>query len=109
MKVFELLNYELNSDPNGKYAPYYYRYLGYKEDLTASPSIFRANGIYSLFSRSKPVILKNELIIGNTKSLFCEEDTFVLEYAKNIVNSASRRYFLSSAVMSLKARQYALT
>ena len=62
MKVFELLNNELNAEKIGRYAPYYFRYLGYKNDLAATPSTLRANGIYSLFSQPKPIILKNELI-----------------------------------------------
>ena len=44
MKVFELLNNELNAEKIGRYAPYYFRYLGYKNDLAATPSTLRANG-----------------------------------------------------------------
>lgn len=96
MKLFENLNNELKQN-NGIYAPYYFRYLGYAENLSADYATLRANGIHSLFTRSKPVILKNELIAGNTKSLFCDESQTVLNYAQGIVNSFSQRGFITNS------------
>lgn len=92
MKLFEDLNSELKQK-EGIYAPYYFRYLGYRENLSADYSSLRANGIYSLFTTPKPVILKSEWIAGNQLSLFCEENELVLNYAKNIVSRFSERGF----------------
>ena len=92
MKLFEHLNSELKQK-EGIYAPYYFRCLGYREDLSADYSSLRANGIYSLFTTPKPVILKSEWIAGNQLSLFCEENELVLNYAKNIVSRFPERCF----------------
>ena len=92
MKLFEHLNSELKQK-EGIYAPYYFRCLGYREDLSADYTSLRANGIYSLFTTPKPVILKSEWIAGNQLSLFCEENELVLNYAKNIVSRFSERGF----------------
>ena len=92
MKLFESLNNELKQKAS-IYAPYYFRYLGYRENLSADYSSLRANGIYSLFTTPKPVILKSEWIAGNQLSLFCEENELVLNYAKNIVSRFSERGF----------------
>lgn len=96
MKLFESLNRELKH-PNGTYAPYYFRYLGYREDLSAPPPTLRASGIHALFARSKPVILKSEWIAGNLHSLFCEEDSLVLNYAAQTVNRFPQRHFLTNS------------
>jgi hypothetical protein len=77
MKLFKNLNNELKPK-NGVYAPHYFRYLGYREDMAADYSSLRANGIYSLFTTPKPVILKSEWIAGNQLSLFCEENELAL-------------------------------
>ena len=94
MKLFKELNRELCEEPTGTYAPYYYRFVGYKKDLAAKPSALRANGIYSLFTESRPVILKNELIVGNRRSLFAKDvNPIVLEYSKNMVDIFKERWF----------------
>ena len=95
MKLFESLNNELKQKA-GIYAPYYFRYLGYREDLSADYSSLRANGIYSLFTTPKPVILKSEWVAGNQQSLFCEENELVLNYAKNLVDRFSQRGFTTN-------------
>lgn len=95
MKLFEHLNSELKQK-EGIYAPYYFRCLGYREDLSADYSSLRANGIYSLFTTPKPVILKSEWIAGNQLSLFCEENELVLNYAKNLVDRFSQRGFITN-------------
>ena len=96
-KVFEGLRKELAQTPVGSYAPYYFRYLGYRENLSAEISELRANGIYSLFTSPAPVILKNEYFAGNKKSLFCEEDALVLNYAKRAADHVPQRSFGTNA------------
>ena len=95
MKLFESLNNELRQT-SGVYAPHYFRYLGYREDLSADYASLRANGIYSLFTKPNPVILKSEWIAGNQQSLFCEESELVLNYAKNLVDQFSQRGFTTN-------------
>ena len=95
MKLFESLNNELQQT-SGVYAPHYFRYLGYREDLSADYASLRANGIYSLFTKPNPVILKSEWIAGNQQSLFCEESELVLNYAKNLVDRFSQRGFTTN-------------
>ena len=93
MKLFKCLDEELKQPSEGTYAPYYFRYLGYKEDLSSDFVTVRANGIYSLFTQPNPVILKNEWIAGNKKSLFCKENEIVLGYAKKITDRLPQRNF----------------
>ncbi len=94
MKLSSALNNELCEKAEGEFAPYYYRFLGYKKDLAAKPCDFRANGIYALFTETTPVILKNELILGNRRSLFVKDvSPTVLEYSKKMVDSATERWF----------------
>jgi len=93
VKLFEYLNQEICEEPIGTYAPYYYRYLGYRRDLAAVPAVLRGNGIYGLFTESKPVILKNEIIAGNLNSLYTTEKEVVLNYARKVVQSFGERTF----------------
>ena len=97
MKLFERLRSELKESPAGTYAPYYFRYLGYQEALGTPPATFRAAGIYSLFTRTKPVILKSELFAGNTRCLYTQEDPVVLEYTKNRINALPKRGFSTNS------------
>ncbi len=96
MRLSEYLNEEMKELTEGTFAPYRYRYEGYIRDLAASPSVLRANGIYALFTESKPVILKNELIAGNLKSLYSSEDVQFLDYAKKKVDFFGERDFLTN-------------
>ena len=96
MKLFEYLNDEIREETNGTYAPYYYKYLGYMKDIAADPSTFRANGIYALFSETKPIILKNEIIAGNKKSLHTQVDKIHLAYAEKVVKSFGERIFITN-------------
>ena len=96
MKLFQMLDQELKKEPAGTYAPYYYRYLGYKEKLSASPAIFRANGIHALFTQSRPVVLKNELIAGNLHCLYCEKEPLTLEYSKKMTETFGERTFITN-------------
>lgn len=93
MRLSEKLKNELCSEVDGIYAPYYYRFLGYQNKPDAPTPIFRANGIYSLFTESRPVILKNELIAGNLKSLYVQKFSDVLEYAKKTIEFYGNRNF----------------
>ncbi|MBP3606551.1 MAG: hypothetical protein J6J66_08155 [Clostridia bacterium] len=96
MHLFKLLEAELESETEGAYAPYYYRYLGYREALAQRPATLRAAGIASLFSEPTPVILKSEWIAGNLKSLFCKESELTLDYARRITEGFSERRFTTN-------------
>ena len=96
MHLFKLLEAELESETEGAYAPYYYRYLGYREALAQRPATLRAAGIASLFSEPTPVILKSEWIAGNLKSLFCKEAELTLDYARRITEGFSERRFTTN-------------
>ncbi len=96
MHLFKLLEAELKSETEGTYAPYYYRYLGYREALAQRPATLRAAGIASLFSEPTPVILKSEWIAGNLKSLFCKESELTLDYARRITEGFSERRFTTN-------------
>ena len=96
MKLFENLNNEIRQGTNGIYAPFYYRYLGYKKDIAAKPSEFRANGIYALFTETKPIIMRNEIITGNKKSLYSNTDKMILQYAQRMVQSFGERTFITN-------------
>ncbi len=96
MKLFECLNNEICDETFGTYAPFYYRYLGYAQDIAAKPSAFRANGIYALFTETRPVIFKSEIIVGNRKALYATADTATLEYAKKEVERFGERTFITN-------------
>ena len=96
MKLFEKLRNELCSESTGTYAPYYYKFLGYQNNLEASPADFRASGIYALFTQSKPTILKNERIAGNLKSLYSDASADALEYAQKTIEIFGGRAFMTN-------------
>lgn len=96
MKLFQDLNAEICAETNGAYAPYYYRYLGYRRDIAANPSAFRANGIYALFTETKPVIMKNERIAGNKRSLYTDAAKTTLAFAEKVVQSFGERTFITN-------------
>ena len=93
MKLFELLNEEYNAPEKGVYAPYYYRYLGYRRVLAESPATLRAEGVYALFTETSPKIMKNELIAGNRRCLNSVADEVTLAYAENMVKRFGTRTF----------------
>lgn len=97
MKLFELLNAEQKEPVTGNFAPYYFRYLGYEQSFAAKPAEVRASGVYSLFTRTEPVILKNELIAGNTRLLFTDADELSLQYARRITDSFKSRNFWTNS------------
>ena len=97
MKLFSFLDEELQQAvPQTTYAPYYFRYLGYKDALGADITTLHACGIHALFSKTIPRILKSEWFAGNTRSLFCEADLLTLNYAKKITNAVPQRGFVTN-------------
>lgn len=97
MKLFEHLDRELKSPPRGVFAPYYFRYLGYRRDQAAPPPVLRANAIAALFTESRPSVLPSELIAGNTRALYTDTDPFILNYAASVAGIYSGRGFLTNA------------
>lgn len=88
-----LLKQEILTKPVGEYAPYYFKYLGYRTDLTCSRILARGNAVYSLFAKPDAYIYKNDLIVGSNRSLFIEADADELVYASSIVDSFGERGF----------------
>ncbi len=93
MKLFQQLNEELCTEMSGIYAPEYFRYLGFTKAFSAKPPVVRANGIYALFTEPKPVIMKNELIAGNTRCLYTDANPDVVHIAKRAVSDFGARNF----------------
>lgn len=96
MKRFEALNEEMKQTPKGVYAPYYYRAQGFRKWLAAPPATLRANGICALFTESRPVILKNELLAGNLHCLYTEAREIEVKYAKGLVDMILDRNFVTN-------------
>ena len=97
MTLFEKLREELKEPQTGVYAPYYYRYLGYQKEPTASIAIERANAVYSLFTNTTPQVYMHELIVGNEHVVYCDADTITLNYAKTVDEQFGRRKFITNA------------
>jgi len=97
MALFQKLREELQEPQTGVYAPYYYRYLGYQKEPTASIAIARANAVYSLFTNTTPRIYMHELIVGNENVVYCDVDAITLNYAKTVNEQFGRRKFLTNA------------
>lgn len=97
MKLFKNLEKEMDVIPKGVYAPYYFRYLGYRKDPIAPAPIVRANAAYSLFTNTKPCIFVHDLIVGNTNCLWVEESKTVLHYAKDTDLRYGKRDFFRNA------------
>ena len=93
MQLFHALNEEIKKDPEGTFAPYYYRWLGFRREPDAAPERLRANGIDALFTAHSPVILKNEWFAGNLKGMFSTQEPLVLAHAKKTVESYGERSF----------------
>lgn len=93
MKLFEKLNMELQQNPAGEFAPFYYRVLGYRKDLTARPAALRAEGIATLFTETKPRVLKNEILAGNMHSVFADVPQLEMDYTKMLNTSFGARTF----------------
>lgn len=96
MTLAKCLSEEMKKQPSGVYSPNYFRFLGYRQELAAPAAILRANGVHTLFAEPTPVILKNEIIAGNRKSLFTDTPQVVLNYADTICNSFGNRTFITN-------------
>ncbi len=97
MKRFEALRKEFYEKPEGTFAPEYFRSLGYKAYMAEPITIFRARGIEALFTKSRPHIFMNDLIVGNTHSLYCQLDDLTLEDARKINRIIGGRSFHTNA------------
>ncbi len=93
MKTFELLNQELKKEPQGVWAPHYFRARGIEKALAEKTCITRAHGIYSLFTEPTPVILKNEWITGNLHLMWTEAEKFFLDHSKGVCRNFPERSF----------------
>ncbi len=93
MNTTALLKKEFDVKPAGVYAPYYYRFLGYRQDYAAPRTTARANAVYALFSETRPHIYKNDLIAGSIRPLWCEKSAEELTYAETVVKSYGDRGF----------------
>lgn len=97
MKLFQKLDRELGAvQPDGVHAPYYYRYLGIIDDVTASPATLRANIAYSLFTRCHPFVYDSDIIAGNEKSLFTTADERTLARARALSDRVGDRTFTTN-------------
>ncbi len=97
MTITALLKQELAQKPTGVFAPYYYRYLGYRQDYTAPKTAARANGVYALFSQTTPHIYQNDWIAGSQRSLLSDKDAAELTYAETVVKSYGERSFIENS------------
>lgn len=97
MNTTQLLKKEFEIVPQGIYAPYYYRYLGYAKDFSAEKAAARANGIYALFTLPKAHIYRNDLIVGSIRPLFAVASEEEMKYAANVVKSYGDRTFANNA------------
>ena len=93
MPLFEKLKQELAVEPAGTFAPYYFRYLGYRKKMAAPLVISRASGIYSLFTETKPCIFHHDLIVGSKRCLYTQVDETVLAHAERITQTYGERTF----------------
>lgn len=93
MELFKKLDSEISQNCNGEFAPFYFRASGYLQNLGADACTARAEGIYSLFTKPKPVILESELIPGNLCSLYISKTEKELGRAKSVSDLFPQRTF----------------
>lgn len=96
MEITQLLKKEIEGPIKGTYAPFYFKYLGYKESFSISKALARANAIKNLFSKPLPYIYKNDRIVGSIRPLWSENSKEELDKAADIVNSYGERNFLTN-------------
>ena len=111
MKTAQKLKCEYAQTPSGSFARDYFKYLGFRRDLTAPPATANANAIEALFTLPEPYIYKNDLIVGSIRPLWSEVDRTELDYANRIVVSfgvrrisAQRRPLRAELAQNDKAR-----
>ncbi|MFQ7034945.1 MAG: hypothetical protein ACLRTQ_04290 [Candidatus Borkfalkia sp.] len=91
----QALKEEMRQRPAGVFANYYYKYLGYREDLCAPAVKARANAVYTLFSRAGAYVYRNDLIAGSIRPLWCEKSEAELRYARSIAGQFRRAHVLA--------------
>jgi len=80
----------------GAYAPFYLRYLGYKNNSTLPGPALRAKGVESLFSMGNPYVYANDLIVGNNRYPLVQIEHAELEEAQKIVDGIGSRSFITN-------------
>lgn len=93
MTVAKQLKKEFENAPQGTFAPYYYKYLGYRENFAADKTEARASAIYALFSRAPAYVYRNDLVAGSLRSAWSAADAAELNYAASVVGSFGDRTF----------------
>lgn len=93
MSITELLKEEISLPPAPHFAPYAFRFEGYRKSFHMTSVLARAEGIAALFTLPTPHIYKNDLIAGSIRSLFVEADERELAYAKSIVDNFGERQY----------------
>lgn len=96
MTLSKKLRKEFYTEPSGTFCREYYRYLGYKDNLSSPISILRAKGVESLFTNTEPYIFKNDLTVGNIRGLYCNENEVLLNHAKSFISSIGERNFITN-------------
>lgn len=101
MKCFNLLKEEIASVPlSGKPATQYFMYLGYSEHFDDEVPTARAHAIESLFTRHKPFVYKNDLIVGSIRGKVSDDPELtdaMLARASAIVGSYGSNHFWTNA------------
>ena len=97
MKSAYLLKNEIENKPDGIYAPYYWKYLGYKSNLGSSKREARVNAVKALFTLPEAYIYQNDWIVGSLRSMFCEKSKEELDYALRIEQSFGNRTFAQNS------------
>lgn len=96
MKTSQLLKEEISAGIKGTYAPHYFKYLGYREDFSASKVTARANATEKLFSLPHAFLYKNDWIAGSLRPLWCEKNKEELDYALFVEQNYGERNFTTN-------------
>lgn len=97
MTYTDRLKEEMKTPPAGTCANHYFRYLGYKKDLTASNLAARANATAALFTETVAYVSRYDLIAGSIRPLWCEKSAEELQYAATVAGSFGERSFVSNS------------
>ncbi len=89
----EHLKAELCAPVAGTHAIHYYRYLGYKQDLTLSSTLMRANATAALFAETQAHVYRNDLIAGSIRPLWTDAEEAVRNYAATVCGNFDERNF----------------
>lgn len=97
MKSTDLLKQEIKIPPEGTWAPYYFRSVGYLSGRHNDNACQRADAIYALFTEPTPYIYQNDWIAGSMRPMFVETDETNLEKANTVVSQYPERWFGTNA------------